>query len=72
MNQKVGHFMKIIIDRFEGEYAVVEMEDRTMVNLPRVLLPGAKEGDIIRIEIDVEETEKRKREMEKRMDALWE
>ena len=63
--------MKVVIDRFEGEYAVVEMEDRTMVNLPKILVPDAKDGDVIKIEIDVEETEKRKQEIEQLMNKIW-
>lgn len=64
--------MKVIIDRFEGDFAVVEMEDRKMINLPKVLVPNAKEGDIIRIEVDKEETEKRKKEIERLLDDMWE
>jgi hypothetical protein len=52
--------MKVIIDRFEGEFAVVELPDRSTAELPRVLVPGAKEGDVIHIEIDVEETQRRR------------
>ena len=37
--------MKVIIDRFEGEYGIVELEDMTFVEIPRVLLDNAKEGD---------------------------
>ena len=37
--------MFIVIDRFEGEYAVVETEDSKMFNIPKSLLPDAKEGD---------------------------
>jgi hypothetical protein len=37
--------MKVTIDRFEGEYAVCEKADRTMINIPREKLPaGAKEA----------------------------
>ena len=50
--------LKVIIDRFEGDYAVVETEDKIMVNLPKSLIPGAKEGDVISISIDEEETKK--------------
>lgn len=32
--------MRIIIDRFEGNFAVVELENRTMVNMPLELLPA--------------------------------
>ena len=41
--QKVG-----IIDRFEGEYAVVEREDQGMLKIPRSELPhDAHEGDVL-------------------------
>ena len=63
--------MKVVIDRFEGEYAVVEMEDKTMVNLPKVLVPDAKEGDIVNIEVDVEETKKRKQKIKQLMNKMW-
>lgn len=63
--------MKVIIDRFEGDYAVVETEDKIMVNLPKLLIPGAKEGDVISISIDEEETKQRKDNISKLMDDLW-
>jgi hypothetical protein len=63
--------LKVIIDRFEGDYAVVETEDKIMVNLPKLLIPGAKEGDVISISIDEEETKKRKDNISKLMDDLW-
>jgi len=63
--------MKIIIDRFEGDFAVVEMPDRTMYNLPISLFPNAKEGNVISIEVDVEETKKRRVNAEKLMDEVW-
>lgn len=63
--------MKVIIDRFEGDYAVVETEDKIMVNLPKSLIPGAKEGDVISISIDEEETKQRKDNISKLMDDLW-
>lgn len=41
--------MKGIIDRFEGEYAVVELEGQTMKNIKKELLPeGVKESTAIR------------------------
>lgn len=64
--------MKIIIDRFEGDFAVVETEDKVMVNLPITLIPGAKEGDVISITIDEVETQQRKDKILKKMDDLWE
>ena len=53
--------MEVIVDRFEGDYAVVEIAIGKCVNIPRVLVPDAKEGDIIKIEIEKEETEERKK-----------
>ncbi|MFB0919833.1 MAG: DUF3006 domain-containing protein [Oscillospiraceae bacterium] len=51
--------MKVIIDRFEGEFAVVELEDRSFANMPRLLVPaGAGEGAVLTIDINYEETEK--------------
>jgi Protein of unknown function (DUF3006) len=46
--------MKVIIDRFEGDFAVCEEKDRTMLNVKRDKLPpDAKEGDILNINGDV-------------------
>jgi len=70
--------MNIIIDRFEGIYAVCEKKDRTMMDIKRVNLPfEAKEGDVLSIEngvitIDIEETQKRRREIERSTEDLWE
>ncbi len=40
--------MKVIIDRFEGEIAVVECDGR-MMNIPRALVGDAQEGDAVMI-----------------------
>ena len=50
--------MKVIIDRFEGEYAVVELEVGKFVNMPKELVPDAHEGDVINIFIDEKETKR--------------
>ena len=63
--------MKVIIDRFEEDYAVIEISAGNFVNIPRVLIPEAKEGDVIKIEIDKEATDKRKEEIKKLMDNLF-
>lgn len=57
----------IAIDRFEGEWAILEMGRRTF-NFPKSLLPpGAREGDVLDIivSVDAEETVKRKTEINK-------
>lgn len=65
--------MKVIIDRLEGDIAVVELEDNSIVDMSNLLLPkGAKEGDVIEIRIDNEETKARKKRNEELMDELWE
>jgi hypothetical protein len=43
--------MKVTIDRFEGDYAVCEKPDRTMINIKKDKLPSEpKEGDMLVIE----------------------
>lgn len=64
--------MKVIVDRFEGDYAVVEIAIGKCVNIPRVLVPDAKEGDIIKIEIEKKETEERKKYVKDLMNNVFE
>lgn len=50
-----------IIDRFEGEWAVIECDGITF-NIPRFLLPAkAKEGDVISISISIDQTKTKER-----------
>lgn len=64
--------MKFTIDRIEEELAVVELEDGNMVNIPKIILPlEAKEGDIISVSIDKEETEERKERIEEKFKSLF-
>lgn len=63
--------MKVIVDRFEGGFAVVELPDRTCADMPRILIPGAKEGDVISIEIDEDTTKIRKTKIDKLMNEVW-
>lgn len=64
--------MKVIIDRFEGNYAVVEIDVGKFVNIPKVLLPNAKEGDVIKIEKDKKETKSRKKNIQKLINEVFE
>ncbi|WP_298836824.1 DUF3006 domain-containing protein [Clostridium sp.] len=70
--------MNVIIDRFEGNYAVCEKEDRNMIDIKKSEIPRvAKEGDVLSINndviiIDIEKTEERKREIERLTKGLWE
>lgn len=68
--------MRVVIDRFEGEYAVCETENKTYINIEIEGLPaGSKEGDVLligeNIVLDRSETEKRKVKIESLKDELW-
>ena len=69
--------MRVIIDRFEGLYAVCEKEDRTMINIEKSKIPSeAAEGDVlditkIKINVNIAKTEKRKESIEELTKDLW-
>lgn len=64
--------MRVIIDRFEGDFAIVETEDKVLINMPVQLIPSeAKEGAVIMIEHDQLETQKRRAEIKALMDSVW-
>ncbi|KOF56976.1 MULTISPECIES: DUF3006 domain-containing protein [Clostridium] len=69
--------MKVVIDRFEGNYAVCEKEDRTMINIERNLIPKeAKEQDVLFLKegmifIDKNSTKKKKNEIDDLMKDMW-
>ncbi|MDD2482625.1 MAG: DUF3006 domain-containing protein [Lutispora sp.] len=69
--------MRYIIDRFEGDYAVCEDVNKEIINIERTEIPSeAKEGDVIvrhegKIYIDIDETNKRKENIQRLMDDLW-
>ena len=69
--------MNVTIDRFEGEFAVCEKENRQMIDIEKSKLPEiAKEGDILNIKndiitIDFEATKKRIKEIEKLTEEFW-
>lgn len=63
-----------IIDRFEGQWAVIEYGD-DVFNLPKKALPeGSKEGDVLDINIKVDEdaTRARKERIQRMADQLFE
>ncbi|MFA6939797.1 MAG: DUF3006 domain-containing protein [Clostridiaceae bacterium] len=70
--------MKVIIDRFEGKFAVCQKENMSMINIERSKLPeGVKEGDALlvlkgSISIDKEETDRLKKQIEKLSKDIWE
>lgn len=67
--QDVKHF---IIDRFEGDSAIVELPDKTMVRVPRRILPlAAGKGDTVELSVDKEKAPERIEEIRKILDELW-
>ena len=71
-------YMKYIIDRLEEGLAICETELRKRISVPVSHLPkGIKVGDVLREEegrfsLDSEETDKRRREMKKKLMDLFE
>lgn len=69
--------MKGIIDRFEGDIAVVEIDGETQ-DFPKKIFPkNAEAGDVVKISGDKvtvlkEETEKLRKEIEQLMEDVWE
>lgn len=69
--------MKGIIDRFEGDYAVVEFDGRQMKDIPKSELAlEAKEGDVIvlfkgKYHVDQDETQRRKAQIAKLTENMW-
>ena len=64
--------MRIILDRFEGNIAVVELEDGSIIDCPKALLPdNAKEGSIINITVDETATNDKLKKVTERMNKLF-
>ena len=65
-----------IIDRFEENFAVIELDDNKMINININKLPqSARVGDVLRIEkdivVDYNETRKRKKIIEDLSNDIW-
>ncbi|HEY8344678.1 MAG TPA: DUF3006 domain-containing protein [Bacillota bacterium] len=61
----------MIIDRFEGEFAVIELKKGKFLQIPREILPPeAKEGDVLALQIDREQTAQRRKEVERLLQEL--
>ena len=64
--------MKLIIDRFEGDFAVIELPDGKMIDCPKALLPDdAKEGSILNITVDETATNDKLKTVTERMNKLF-
>ena len=61
----------LIIDRFEGDFAVVETSNG-FVNIPRSDMPsGAREGDVLVLGLDKKDTDSRKERIDGMMNKLF-
>lgn len=69
----MGVVNTLIIDRFEGEFAIIELDKGKFVQIPRAILPSeAKEGDVITVHIDGKRTADQKSKVEGLLQELWE
>ncbi|MEK3800377.1 DUF3006 domain-containing protein [Peribacillus sp. FSL H8-0477] len=69
--------MKGIVDRFEGEYAVIEVDGKTRDVKRKLIADSVRVSDVVILnngiwERDSDETDKRKKEVKKLMDSVWE
>ncbi len=63
--------MKWVIDRFEGDYALIGCGDMYF-NIPKSALPfGISEGDILDIQINVAETDAKTVQVKDRLKKLF-
>ena len=66
--------MKAVIDRFEGDFAIVLFgNEEIKVDIPKELLPkGSKEGSWLKVyfELDLEETKKREDRIKAKLEKL--
>lgn len=65
-----------IIDRFEDEFAVIELENKKVINIEKSKIPiEAIVGDVLNIgeyvTINLMETENRRKCMERLSEDLW-
>lgn len=64
--------MKLTIDRFENDFAIVETEGGQFADLPKILIPqGCEAGSVIYITSDTDETKKRHYEMKQKMNNIF-
>lgn len=69
--------MEVIVDRFEGDFAICENSNREMMNIHKDKLPkNVKEGDVLTISEDIITINPKKRKareerIQNLMDDLW-
>ena len=70
--------MKLVIDRFEGTFAVCETETKEFVHVSKKDIPAeAKEGDVLtqtpdrKYQVDKDTTAQRKKDIDKKLFSLF-
>ena len=63
--------MTFTIDRIEGNYLIVELENGKIINLPKELIPNDKENDIYTITLNRDEMKKRKNNINNLINDLF-
>lgn len=69
--------MEVIVDRFEGDFAVCEKANGEMIDIPREKLPEkVRAGDVLvisdgQIQIDAEKRKEREVRIQHLLDELW-
>ncbi len=63
--------MQVILERFENNQAILELESGNHVVIPKILVETFEEGDIIDIIKNEEETKKCKEDVESIMNRLF-
>lgn len=63
--------MEVVVDRIEGDFLVLELENKKHINVSKELVPNAVEGDIIDININYEKRAERESEIKKLKDSLF-
>lgn len=64
--------MRLTVDRFEGDYAICELENGEFVDIPLIALPeGITEGSKLLIEIDEAEKKEDQDRIRNKMNQLF-
>lgn len=64
--------MRLTVDRFEGDYAICELENGEFVDIPRKALPeGITEGSKLSIEVDETEQKDDQERIKNKMNHLF-
>ncbi len=60
----------IVVDRIEGELAVLELDGQSVTVPVALLPPGTREGDVLRLVVDPDATHAQHTDAERRLERL--